>query len=222
MKHQAFRPAAVMLGLLLLTVVPAKAGTVHFAEAVHAVPYERVGAADVRLRVGPQSGNSIPTQSGQTVAQAGQQQQTGTSSGSQSGTTNPTPASLPNGTETTTSADPTLSQSGGQIETVDLGDVTGTVCDCGEIPVPPDVPGGFPKWPFLGVPLICVSGICSGDEEKPPPTCIVNCEEERPPIPEPATLLLFGTGLLAIGAGARRRYSRRRAAGVPISVEEVL
>ncbi|HWS89653.1 MAG TPA: hypothetical protein VN282_21965 [Pyrinomonadaceae bacterium] len=34
------------------------------------------------------------------------------------------------------SPDLRISQSGGQVQTVDLGDVTGTVCDCGEIPIP--------------------------------------------------------------------------------------
>ena len=36
-------------------------------------------------------------------------------------------------------SDPTPSQGVGRVETVDLGDVTGTVCDCGEIPPPPQI-----------------------------------------------------------------------------------
>ncbi len=195
MKHQALRPVALMLSFLLLAAVPAKAGTVHFADAVHALSSGRGAAADVRLRFAPQSGGS-------TVAQ--QSGQSGASSQQPSGT------STPNITPTT-STDTTLSQSGGQIETVDLGDVTGTVCDCGEIPIE-KIPGaGFPWWPFLGIPLICVSGICGGgNDTPPPPSCVVNCGPPPPAIPEPATLLLFGTSLLALGASARRRYSRRR------------
>jgi hypothetical protein len=42
----------------------------------------------------------------------------------------PAPADLPPAAP----ADPTPSQSGGRVETVDLGDVSGNVCDCGETP----------------------------------------------------------------------------------------
>jgi len=94
--------------------------------------------------------------------------------------------------------------------------VTGTVCDCGEIPFIPDVARrGFPWWLLGGIPLICVSGVCFDSDEE----CIVNCGPTPPetptptpppnPIPEPATLLLFGSGLLALGARARRRFGRK-------------
>ncbi len=44
-------------------------------------------------------------------------------------------------------SDPTPPQSGGKVETVDLGDVTGRVCDCGEIPPAESLPevGFFQK-----------------------------------------------------------------------------
>jgi hypothetical protein len=197
-----------MLGVLLVAAVPAQAGTITFGDLVRTVGAngQLRPASEVHLRLGAQAGS--------TAAQSGS---------TQSGTTSSTPDQQAAGSQQTApggasnvsapaSSDPTLSQSGGKVETVDLGDVTGTVCDCGEIP-PVEIPkaGGFPWWTLAGIPLICVSGICTGDEETPP-ECVVNCGPPPPPpqVPEPMSLLLFGSGLLAVGAGARRRHGRRR------------
>ncbi len=102
-----------------------------------------------------------------------------------------------------------------QVQTVDLGDVTGTVCDCGEIrPASSDAgpashsKGGFPKFPLLaaavapGIP--CLFGLCTGTPPPPPePT-------PTPPTstPEPVTITTLAAGLAAL-AGLRTR--RRRA-----------
>jgi hypothetical protein len=184
---------------------PAKAGTITFGDVVRTIGAsgQMHPASEVRLRAGVQSGVAAPQSGTQSATTTSSQQQPSTTVAQQTAQT---------GTTTTTStvapSDPTLSQSGGHVETVDLGDVTGTVCDCGEIPVPPAIKGGFPWWALAGVPLVCVSGICTGDET-PPPTCEVNCGPP-PQVPEPMTLLLFGTGLLVIGAGARRRHGRKQ------------
>ena len=98
------------------------------------------------------------------------------------------------------SADP---QAG--VDVVDQGDVEGTICDCGEITVPG---GGFPKWPLLflaAIPFFFIHG-CDHCETPTPPT--TPTPPGTPEIPEPASLLLFGSGLAAFGAGLRRRYAR--------------
>jgi hypothetical protein len=95
------------------------------------------------------------------------------------------------------------------VQTIEQGEISGTICDCGEITVPGGG-GGFPWWPFLAlVPIVCVTGACTNNNDCVGPNCIPACTDCNPPeIPEPGTLLLFGTGLTILGAGLRRRYSR--------------
>ena len=99
------------------------------------------------------------------------------------------------------------------VEIVEEAEIEGTICDCGYF----DLPGGFPKWPLLfltAVPLVFLNDCDDCDENPqstPTPTPTPPPPTPTPtPVPEPASLLLFGTGLLAAGAGLRRRYNRSK------------
>jgi hypothetical protein len=218
MRRQAIRTTALMLGVMLVTAPAVRAGTITYGEMVTTAGGGQLRTAtDVRLRVQTQ---------GQPVAQVGSTQNGAASSQEQqqaAGQQGQTPGGGSSNV-TGTAADPSLSQSGGKVETVDLGDVTGTVCDCGEIPRDIPIPkGGFPWWTLAGIPLVCVSGICAGGEETPPTGPTPTPTPPTNPVPEPVSLFLFGTGLLAVGAGARRRYGRRQGEELNLSAttEEV-
>ena len=206
MKHQAIRPAALMLSVLLIAAVPAQAGTIRFGDVISLASVSGQSgrhSLDLRLRsVTQQNGGGATAQDRQTSS-AGNSQE-------------PRTGQTPTGTAPAGSADSNITgttvaaqQPGSvQVETIELGDIQGTICDCGEIALPPG--GGFPKLPLLalaGIPLLFLGGdkdIPPGDVVViPPPT------PDTPQVPEPATLLLLGSGLAALGAGARRRRAAR-------------
>lgn len=100
------------------------------------------------------------------------------------------------------------------VEIIEEAEVEGTICDCGEMFIPG---GAFPKWPLLfltAVPFIFINDCDDCDENPqstPTPTPTPPPPTPSPtPVPEPASLLLFGSGLLAAGAGLRRRYTKSR------------
>lgn len=201
-----------MLSVLLIAAVPAQAGTVRFGDVIALATINgQSGRPNVDLRL-----RSVTQQSGGATTQDRQVASAGNNSQDRKNIQTPAAATAPAGnadTSITGTGVPVQQQGSVQVETIELGDIQGTICDCGEIAAPP---GGFPKLPFLalaGIPLLFLGG----DSDTPPTDIIIIPPPPTPPpppqVPEPATLLLLGSGLAALGAGARRRRAAARSNG---------
>jgi hypothetical protein len=200
-----------MISLLLLVAVPAQASPIKFADVMNVMGDLQKSSQIEQLRL-------------RTVAQDPNGQTPSSASKSLAGPTAPAidtdvqtaAPSLVAGTEVTPQ------QPQGEIQVFEQDNVDGTICDCGEIPA---VGGGFPKWPFLAlIPLICVTGVCTSHGHKVPPPECPTCPTPTPTppqVPEPTSLLLFGSGIVALTAGARRRYAKMRARKQAATMTEV-
>ena len=203
MRNRAISPVATILSVLLLVfaATTAQAGPVAYSDVVHVMGNVRNGgqSQELRLRSISQEGSTLVSSN---VSPDGKS----------------TPTDTPSGPTSLISTAGLQEGQQGNVEVVEEGDVTGTVCDCGEIFLPG---GGFPKWLALGgIPLVCVLVDCTPDEKCEGPDCnpcvgpqcnpCVGPQCNPPEIPEPATIFLLGSGLAALGAKARRRYTQSR------------
>jgi hypothetical protein len=206
MLSRAFRPIASILAILLLSGAPTHAAPVAIREVIQVLGTSQ-NPPELRLRSVSQYTNSSVDEGNGTSPVASSTQQ------SAAGDLAEIPDSSIGDVVAGDSADTLLAgvavsadpQAG--VDVVDQGDVEGTICDCGEITVPG---GGFPKWPLLflaAIPFFFIHG-CDHCETPTPPT--TPTPPGTPEIPEPASLLLFGSGLAAFGAGLRRRYARAK------------
>lgn len=203
MRNRAFRPIASILSILLLAGTPAKAGPVSLSEVVQVLS-SHLNPLDLRLRSVSQNSAKLASGVKGSVQYGAVKQSTYDNSIDFPEAIGAPTSSLFSGVLVGTVAEPI------GVEVIDLGDLEGTVCDCGEIAVPG---GGFSKWPLLflaAVPLFFIHSCndCDTPDSTPTPTPTPTPTHT----PEPASLFLLGTGLAAIGAGLRRRHAKGKLA----------
>lgn len=218
MRGRIFRHISTVASLLLLVTVPTQASPIKFADVVNVMGDLHRGQQNEQLRLrvtqdpaAPVNVRSNVATSNATGVSPATDENVVAASNELAGTENSSAT-----TSLVAGTDIAPQQPQGDVQVFDQDQVSGTICDCGEIPA---VGGGFPKWPFLLlIPLVCLTGVCFHDDDKKkiPPT-----PTPTPEVPEPASLLLLGSGIAALSAGARRRYAKMKAAKQAATMAEV-
>jgi hypothetical protein len=210
MKHQAIGKAALMLSVLFVAAASAEASPVRYDDVFAlASVVGQSGRPSVDLHLRSLSRQQIGS-STQQIATGGAQDQKPASAPT-AAPDGATSAPAAHGSASLTGTDIAPPQTGQQtnVETVELGEVQGTICNCGDILIPG---GGFPKWPLLALGAVPFFFIHHGCDTLPCDTTTTTTPTPTPTptsVPEPATVFLLGTGLLAVGARARRSYAVR-------------
>src|SRR6185369_15121485 len=210
MRSRIFRHVGAFISLLLVVAVPAQASPIKFADVVNVMGDLHRGSQIEQLRLRVQQDPTKPLNVRDNGSRTTTSDVSPTAEGDATKPSADLAATENSNTSLVAGTDLAPQQPQADVQVFDQGTVDGTICDCGEIPA---VGGGFPKWPFLLlIPLVCVTGICTHHHKTPPPEC-PSCPTPTPPpnVPEPASLLLLGSGIAALAAGARRRYAKMRA-----------
>jgi hypothetical protein len=212
MMSRAFRSAVAILSILLLSGVPTYAAPVAIREVIQVLGSTQ-NPPELRLRSISQSPSGLVAEGEGPSPIASSAQEDAAAEAIEISDT----ATIDVGDSTLLSGVAMSVDPQGGVDVIDQGEVEGTICDCGEITVPGN---GFPKWPLLflaAIPFFFLHG-CDDCEVPTPPGSPTPPPDQV--IPEPTSLLLFGSGLAAFGASLRRRYARGKLAAQIQNTEE--
>ena len=234
MRNRAPRPITALLSLLLVMSTTVQAGPISVREVVQVVGRHQSSGRgpELRLRNVPQGPNNLVDDSvtkSSSGARVSSQPASAADVSEGSTGTGPSADSLLSGVALSSGDSP------GQLDVISQGDLEGSICDCGEIPDVLVAGGGFPKWPLLFLGVIPFFFITNDDDDSPTPSPSpggsINpntgpspspspspsgsidprggpSPTPPPAVPEPASLLLMGSGLAALAARLRRRRTK--------------